>query len=45
LGSFFINRKADITSKSTRTKNSGLFAPLHFSPLFLACYLGVRCSR
>jgi hypothetical protein len=27
-----------ITSKSTRTKNSGLFASLHFSPLFLACY-------
>jgi uncharacterized protein YlxP (DUF503 family) len=24
------------------TKNSGLFAPLHFSPLFLACYLGVK---
>jgi hypothetical protein len=31
-----------LTRKSTRTKNSGLFAPLHFSPLFLACYLGVR---
>jgi hypothetical protein len=27
-----------------RTKNSGLFAPLHFSPLFLACYLGVICG-
>jgi hypothetical protein len=24
-----------------RTKNSGLFASLHFSPLFLAHYLGV----
>jgi hypothetical protein len=28
--------------QSTRTKNSGLFASLHFSPLFLACYLGVE---
>lgn len=36
-----ISQSGKLTRKSTRTENSGLFASLHLSPLFIVCYFGV----